>query len=73
MLIAIHPTIPSTPLSYPDNLEVVNMEIGCVKPITLCLVYFPPNTTAEHGTHLLDYPRHLSVSVFSPICDNGGL
>ena len=62
MLVGVNHNIPSTPLSSPEDLELLTGILRCRKLITFCLVYTPPNSTTEYNIRLLDYLRKLSIS-----------
>ena len=48
VMLAIRNNLPSRLLPSPPNLEVVTVSISLVPAVTCCMVYAPPNTTAEY-------------------------
>ena len=55
MMLAIRNNLPSRLLPSPPNLEVVTVSISLVPAVTCCMVYVPPNATAEYHNNLINY------------------
>ena len=61
VLLAIKDTIVSQQLPSPSNLELLLVCISLHHPITICLVYNPPNTSAQYRQELINYLQSLST------------
>jgi len=55
VLLAISHEFPSKQLPSPPKLEVVTVSVSLVPVVTCCIVYAPPNATAEYHTELNNY------------------
>uniref|UniRef100_A0A1X7SKH1 Endonuclease/exonuclease/phosphatase domain-containing protein n=1 Tax=Amphimedon queenslandica TaxID=400682 RepID=A0A1X7SKH1_AMPQE len=59
VLLAVHHSVPSSPLASPPALEIL-----CVKvlAVVFCLVYIPPNASCEYISKLLSFIGELLSS-----------
>ena len=55
VLLAVDKTIVSQQLSSPSNLELLLIRISLHHPINICLVYNPPNASAEYTQELINF------------------
>ena len=54
-MFAIDLSIPSKIICSPNEIEVIVVQIFTNNPITLCLVYNPPNSTITYQQNLLNF------------------
>ena len=55
VLLAVDEAIVSQQLSSPSNLELLLIHISLHHPINICLVYNPPNASAEYTQELINF------------------
>ena len=55
VLLAVKETIVSQQLQSPSNLELLLVHISLHRPITICLVYNPPNSSIQYGQDLINF------------------
>ena len=61
-MLAIRDKIPSKRIQSPDDLEVVSVAVSFdVTDATFCMVYSPPNATADYHTDLSNYLSTISA------------
>ena len=62
VMLAIDLSIPSKIISSPNEIEVIVVQIFTNNPITLCLVYNPPNSTTAYQQNLLNFLTTIMLS-----------
>ena len=62
-MLAIKNCLPSCELQSPPNLELITVSIYLNRTITCCMVYVPPNATAEYHA---EFVNHLATITSSP-------
>ena len=67
VLLAVKETIVSQQLQSPSNLELLLVLISLHHPITICLVYNPPNSSAQYGQDLINFLLSFSTDPSSVI------
>ena len=55
VMLAIGNNFTNRLLPSPPNLEVITVSISLVPAVTCCMVYTPPNATAEYHDNLINY------------------
>ena len=55
VLLAVKDTIVSQQLQSPSNLELLLVRISLHHPITICLVYNSPNSSAQYDQDLINF------------------
>ena len=62
VMLAIKNCLPSCELQSPPNLELITVSIYLNRTITCCMVYVPPNATAEYHAELVNYLATITSS-----------
>ena len=60
VLIAVNDNIPCQKLSSPENLEATCVRLNLPNPITVCVIYAPPNSTSIYYETLFTFISNLS-------------
>ena len=56
---AVKNVIPSCILDSPPDIEVISVRLEIKKPVILCAVYIPPNSSVEYYSNLLEFMKSL--------------
>ena len=59
VLIAVNNKFPCQPITSPENLETMCIKLMLPNPITLCVNYVPPSSTAVYYDNLFNFFLHL--------------
>ena len=62
VMLAIKNCLPNCELQSPPNLELITVSIYLNRTITCCMVYVPPNATAEYHAELVNYLATITSS-----------
>ena len=59
VLIAVSNKFTCQVMSSPDNLEIICIKLVLPSPITFCVTYVPPSSTADYYDSLFNFLLHL--------------
>ena len=59
VLIAVSNKFTCQTITSPDNLEIICIKLMLPSPITFCVTYVPPNSTADYYDSLFNFLLHL--------------
>ena len=62
VLIAVDKSVSSQLIDCPKELGLLSIQIGFKRPIRICLVYNPPNSSLEYKQLLITYLDNLAVN-----------
>lgn len=54
-MIAVHKSLPSTPIPSPSDLEVVVVKLGLDNDFAICCVYVPPDSLFLYISSLINF------------------